>query len=188
MQLTSDCLATKRPPSSLPSVFALNRHWHLGCFRCASCSKSLHNIQYHSLPSQAVADLPATSANLNGNAESRTASRASVRASTPQSTIDSKTAGTKMETNKSAAGSGEVALCESCYQTRLAVRCAHCSREIEGRVLQAGESLHFHPSCARCCKCGERFAHAQEMFVQGKAIWHAHCEGIVPDPPLSRVS
>jgi len=68
--------------------------------------------------------------------------------------------------------------CMTCYKAKLSVRCSYCSRIIEGKVLQAGDDLHFHPTCCRCFKCGFLFTHAQEMFVQGKAIWHAQCEGL----------
>ena len=77
--------------------------------------------------------------------------------------------------------------CMTCYKAKLSVRCSYCSRTIEGKVLQAGD-LHFHPTCCRCFKCGFLFTHAQEMFVQGKAIWHAQCEGLRYDALESHVS
>ncbi len=40
---------------------------------------------------------------------------------------------------------------------------------------QAGDNNHFHPTCARCTKCGEPFGDGEEMFLQGAAIWHPRC-------------
>lgn len=42
-------------------------------------------------------------------------------------------------------------------------------------MLQAGDNNHFHPTCARCTKCGEPFGDGEEMFLQGAAIWHPRC-------------
>lgn len=78
--------------------------------------------------------------------------------------------------------------CMTCYKAKLSVRCSYCNRIIEGKVLQAGNDLHFHPTCCRCFKCGFLFTHAQEMYVQGKAIWHAHCEGLRYEQLESHVS
>lgn len=55
------------------------------------------------------------------------------------------------------------------------VKCVHCDRYITGKVLQAGENSHFHPTCARCTKCGDPFGDGEEMFMQGAAIWHPRC-------------
>ncbi|KAL4711571.1 hypothetical protein ACJJTC_003588 [Scirpophaga incertulas] len=65
--------------------------------------------------------------------------------------------------------------CERDYQRLFGVRCAHCRRYISGKVLQAGENHHFHPTCARCTKCGDPFGDGEEMFLQGAAIWHPRC-------------
>ena len=42
-------------------------------------------------------------------------------------------------------------------------------------LFQAGDNNHFHPTCARCTKCGEPFGDGEEMFLQGAAIWHPRC-------------
>lgn len=44
-----------------------------------------------------------------------------------------------------------------------------------GKVLQAGDNHHFHPTCARCTKCGDPFGDGEEMYMQGGAIWHPRC-------------
>lgn len=51
-------------------------------------------------------------------------------------------------------------------------------------MLQAGDSHHFHPTCARCSKCGDPFGDGEEMFLQGAAIWHPRC-GPAPHDPHS---
>ena len=55
------------------------------------------------------------------------------------------------------------------------MRCAYCQRFISGKVLQAGDNNHFHPTCARCTKCGDPFGDGEEMYLQGAAIWHPRC-------------
>ena len=39
-------------------------------------------------------------------------------------------------------------------------------RFISGKVLQAGDNNHFHPTCARCTKCGDPFGDGEEMYLQ----------------------
>ncbi|BES96724.1 actin Hypothetical protein [Nesidiocoris tenuis] len=65
--------------------------------------------------------------------------------------------------------------CEKCFQKHFGVKCAYCSRFISGKVLQAGDNHHFHPTCARCTKCGDPFGDGEEMYLQGSAIWHPRC-------------
>lgn len=59
-------------------------------------------------------------------------------------------------------------------QKQFGIKCHHCERYITGKVLQAGEN-HFHPTCARCIKCGDVFSDGEEMYIQGAAIWHPRC-------------
>ncbi len=73
--------------------------------------------------------------------------------------------------------------CERDYQQQFGVKCTYCRRFISGKVLQAGENNHFHPTCARCTKCGDPFGDGEEMFLQGAAIWHPRC-GPGPDDSL----
>lgn len=81
-------------------------------------------------------------------------------------------------------GRDSVPYCERDYQRLFGVRCAYCQRYISGKVLQAGDNHHFHPTCARCSKCGDPFGDGEEMFLQGAAIWHPRC-GPAPDRSLA---
>lgn len=72
------------------------------------------------------------------------------------------------------------AYCEKDYQKLFGVVCVYCKRYITGKVLQAGEAHHFHPSCARCSKCGDPFVPGEEMYLQGEVTWHPRC-GPGPD-------
>lgn len=72
------------------------------------------------------------------------------------------------------------AYCEKDYQKLFGVICVYCKRYITGKVLQAGEAHHFHPSCARCSKCGDPFIPGEEMYLQGEVTWHPRC-GPGPD-------
>ncbi|XP_023019260.2 actin binding LIM protein Uncoordinated 115a isoform X2 [Leptinotarsa decemlineata] len=72
-------------------------------------------------------------------------------------------------------GRDGIPFCERDYQKQFGVKCAYCNRFISGKVLQAGDNHHFHPTCARCTKCGEPFGDGEEMYLQGGAIWHPRC-------------
>lgn len=72
------------------------------------------------------------------------------------------------------------AYCERDYQKLFGITCVYCKRYITGKVLQAGEAHHFHPSCARCSKCGDPFIPGEEMYLQGEVTWHPRC-GPGPD-------
>ncbi|XP_046614687.1 actin-binding LIM protein 2 isoform X3 [Neodiprion virginianus] len=100
------------------ALVALDRQWHVWCFKCHSCDTVLHG-EYM--------------------------------------------------------GKDGVPYCEKDYQKQFGVKCAYCSRYISGKVLQAGENHHFHPTCARCTKCGDPFGDGEEMYLQGGAIWHPRC-------------
>ncbi|XP_028967060.1 actin-binding LIM protein 3 [Galendromus occidentalis] len=100
------------------ALVALDKQWHIYCFKCTACGQLLHG-EYMSKDDQPY--------------------------------------------------------CEKDYQTRFGVKCAHCQRYITGKVLQAGEDSHFHPTCARCSKCGDPFGDGEEMYLQAGAIWHPRC-------------
>uniref|UniRef100_T1ISM6 Actin-binding LIM protein 1 n=1 Tax=Strigamia maritima TaxID=126957 RepID=T1ISM6_STRMM len=100
------------------ALIALDKQWHVWCFRCHTCSSVLHG-EYM--------------------------------------------------------GKDGVPFCEKDYQQQFGVKCAHCNRFIAGKVLQAGDNRHFHPTCARCSKCGDPFGDGEEMYLQGTAIWHPRC-------------
>jgi len=72
------------------------------------------------------------------------------------------------------------AYCEKDYQKLFGITCVYCKRYITGKVLQAGDAHHFHPSCARCSKCGDPFVPGEEMYLQGEVTWHPRC-GLGPN-------
>lgn len=111
------------------ALIALDRQWHIWCFRCKACNTVL-NGEYM--------------------------------------------------------GKDSVPYCEKCYQKSFGVKCAYCNRYISGKVLQAGDNHHFHPTCARCTKCGDPFGDGEEMYLQGSAIWHPRC-GPGPSAELGAV-
>eukprot|EP00118_Oscarella_pearsei_P006236 m.28320 g.28320 ORF g.28320 m.28320 type:complete len:507 (+) comp30679_c0_seq2:93-1613(+) len=65
--------------------------------------------------------------------------------------------------------------CEKDYQSLFGVKCARCEEFITGKVLQAGEQS-YHPSCARCVRCGLDFGEGEEMFTKDSDIWHPNCD------------
>ncbi|XP_040411667.1 actin-binding LIM protein 2 isoform X9 [Cygnus olor] len=99
------------------SLVALDKHWHLGCFKCSTCGKLL-NAEYISKDG--------------------------------------------------------IPYCETDYHAKFGIRCDNCEKYITGRVLEAGEK-HYHPTCARCVRCGQMFAEGEEMYLQGTSIWHPVC-------------
>ncbi|XP_033125550.1 actin-binding LIM protein 1-like [Anneissia japonica] len=64
--------------------------------------------------------------------------------------------------------------CEKDYLQKFGVKCANCERFIAGKVLQAGQK-QYHPTCAKCGRCGYYFTEGEDMFVQGTEIWHPNC-------------
>lgn len=65
------------------------------------------------------------------------------------------------------------------YNAQFGVPCYECDKYIAGKVLQAG-GYQFHPTCARCSRCGNPFADGAEMYMQGDEIWHPACDDIKP--------
>ncbi|XP_037952792.1 actin-binding LIM protein 3 isoform X3 [Teleopsis dalmanni] len=114
----NDCAGCGELLKEGQALVALDRQWHVWCFRCKSCNSVL-NGEYM--------------------------------------------------------GKDGVPYCEKCYQKSFGVKCAYCNRFISGKVLQAGDNHHFHPTCARCTKCGDPFGDGEEMYLQGSAIWHPRC-------------
>ncbi|XP_053722833.1 actin-binding LIM protein 1-like isoform X2 [Synchiropus splendidus] len=64
--------------------------------------------------------------------------------------------------------------CERDYQIQFGIQCDMCQRFIMGKVLEAG-TKHYHPSCARCSRCGKTFTEGAEMYLQGSTVWHPDC-------------
>ncbi|XKL66403.1 hypothetical protein PGB90_009823 [Kerria lacca] len=114
----TDCAGCHEDLKEGQALIALDRQWHVWCFKCHTCNVVLHG-EYM--------------------------------------------------------GKDGVPYCEKDYQKLFGVKCAYCSRFISGKVLQAGDNHHFHPTCARCTKCGDPFGDGEEMYLQGGAIWHPKC-------------
>ena len=112
------------------ALMALDKHYHVWCFKCKACGELLHG-EYM--------------------------------------------------------GKDGAPYCEKDYQNLFGVKCTYCFRFISGKVLQAGDNNHFHPTCARCTKCGDPFGDGEEMFLQGAAIWHPRC-GPGPDESIVNVN
>ncbi|XP_050534729.1 actin-binding LIM protein 3 isoform X3 [Daktulosphaira vitifoliae] len=114
----TDCAECGEDLKNGQALYALDKQWHIYCFKCHACSTVLHG-EYM--------------------------------------------------------GRDGVPYCEKDYQKLFGVKCTYCSRFISGKVLQAGDNHHFHPTCARCAKCGDPFGDGEEMYLQGGAIWHPRC-------------
>ncbi|XP_040156476.1 actin-binding LIM protein 3 isoform X3 [Anopheles arabiensis] len=114
----NDCAGCQQQLKEGQALIALDRQWHIWCFKCNACGTTL-NGEYM--------------------------------------------------------GKDGVPYCEKDFQKSFGVKCAHCNRYISGKVLQAGDNHHFHPTCARCTKCGDPFGDGEEMYLQGGAIWHPRC-------------
>lgn len=114
----NECAGCQQQLKEGQALIALERQWHIWCFKCNACGVTL-NGEYM--------------------------------------------------------GKDGVPYCEKDYQRSFGVKCAYCNRFISGKVLQAGDNHHFHPTCARCTKCGDPFGDGEEMYLQGGAIWHPRC-------------
>ncbi|KAM8837778.1 actin-binding LIM protein 1-like isoform 4-T4 [Spinachia spinachia] len=84
--------------------------------------------------------------------------------------------------------------CERDYHIQFGVQCEACQKFITGKVLEAGEK-NYHPSCARCSRCGRMFTEGEDMYVQGSTVWHPDCrdggraeDGFVPTTSSSESS
>ena len=62
------------------------------------------------------------------------------------------------------------------YLQKYGVKCAECGQLFVGKVLQAREKK-YHPSCAKCSRCGGPFIEGDEMCIKGGKIWHLSCDG-----------
>nr|CAD7458682.1 unnamed protein product [Timema tahoe] len=118
ISLVSECAGCNEALKDGQALIALERQWHIWCFKCHTCGVVLHG-EYM--------------------------------------------------------GKDGIPYCEKDYQKQFGVKCAYCNRYISGKVLQAGDNHHFHPTCARCTKCGDPFGDGEEMYLQGTAIWHPRC-------------
>lgn len=114
----NECAGCHQQLKEGQALIALDRQWHIWCFKCNACGCTL-NGEYM--------------------------------------------------------GKDGVPYCEKDFQKSFGVKCAYCNRYISGKVLQAGDNHHFHPTCARCTKCGDPFGDGEEMYLQGGAIWHPRC-------------
>ncbi|XP_058466451.1 actin-binding LIM protein 3 isoform X1 [Malaya genurostris] len=114
----NECAGCSQQLKEGQALIALDRQWHIWCFKCNACGVTL-NGEYM--------------------------------------------------------GKDGVPYCEKDFQKSFGVKCAYCKRYISGKVLQAGDNHHFHPTCARCTKCGDPFGDGEEMYLQGGAIWHPRC-------------
>ncbi|KAG8202041.1 hypothetical protein JTE90_010409 [Oedothorax gibbosus] len=120
------CGGCKKELQEKQALIALDKQWHIWCFKCVTCSTVLYG-EYM--------------------------------------------------------GKDGSPYCERDYQRLFGVKCTYCERFIAGKVLQAGDNHHFHPTCARCSKCGDPFGDGEEMYLQGGAIWHPSC-GPGPDSQI----
>ncbi|XP_048524445.1 actin-binding LIM protein 3 isoform X3 [Dendroctonus ponderosae] len=127
--LPNECAGCREDLKEGQVLVALDKSWHIWCFKCHSCGTVLHG-EYM--------------------------------------------------------GKDGVPYCERDYQKQFGVKCAYCNRYISGKVLQAGDNHHFHPTCARCSKCGDPFGDGEEMYLQGGAVWHPRC-GPGPQPEDGRI-
>ncbi|XP_071827092.1 actin-binding LIM protein 2-like isoform X3 [Apostichopus japonicus] len=99
------------------ALVALDKHWHVWCFKCTVCKKVL--------------------------------------------------SGEYM-------GRDGKPYCDRDYHRLYGIKCSLCEVYITGKVLEAGD-MKYHPTCAKCCRCGNHFAEGEDMFIQGTEIWHPDC-------------
>ncbi|XP_071507414.1 actin-binding LIM protein 2-like isoform X2 [Diadema antillarum] len=99
------------------ALVALDKHWHVWCFKCFKCKKILTG-EYMGRDGQPF--------------------------------------------------------CERDFHQMFGVRCSRCENFITGKVLEAGDHK-YHPTCAKCGRCGNHFNEGEDMFVQGTEIWHPDC-------------
>ncbi|EDW28100.1 GL27322 [Drosophila persimilis] len=118
----NDCAGCGELLKEGQALVALDRQWHVSCFRCKACQVVL-NGEYM--------------------------------------------------------GKDAVPYCEKCYQKGFGVKCAYCNRFISGKVLQAGDNHHFHPTCARCTKCGDPFGDVHPLQNTDRKHYRTVSPGLI---------
>ncbi|GFY72981.1 actin-binding LIM protein 1 [Trichonephila inaurata madagascariensis] len=116
------------------ALIALEKEWHIWCFKCTACEAVLHGEYMDKRPI--------------------------------------------IQNNKFLYIKWSWSIVENISQSKTKSSLSYnCNSKL---TCTAGDNHHFHPTCARCSKCGDPFGDGEEMYLQGGAIWHPRC-GPSPD-------
>ncbi|XP_039727070.1 actin-binding LIM protein 1 isoform X5 [Pteropus medius] len=161
---SSNCAGCGRDIKNGQALLALEKQWHLGCFKCKSCGKVLtgeyiskDGAPYCEKDYQALFGVKCEACH-------------------------------QFITGKVLEGAAAAAQNFS-TQKRLFLPCSHQEVPLGKIPLQCGHlsslnhlpwpeagDKHYHPSCARCSRCNQMFTEGEEMYLQGSTVWHPDCK------------
>ncbi|KAF7253468.1 Actin-binding LIM protein 1 [Varanus komodoensis] len=143
---SSNCAGCGRDIKNGQALLALDKQWHLGCFKCKACAKVLTG-EYISKDGAPYCEKDYQV--LFG-----------VKCEACHQFITGKVL--------------EITLDHCVSSVQVGGTVEHRNR-IKCEVDSAGDK-HYHPSCARCSRCNQMFTEGEEMYLQGSTVWHPDCK------------
>nr|XP_021532629.1 actin-binding LIM protein 1 [Aotus nancymaae] len=177
----SDCAGCGRDIKNGQALLALDKQWHLGCFKCKCCGKVLTG-EYISKYTDAMSQRKCVVTTRGCSFSDCAGCGRDIKNGQALLALDKqwhlgcfkcKCCG-KVLTGEYISKDG-APYCEKDYQGLFGVKCEACHQFITGKVLEAGDK-HYHPSCARCSRCNQMFTEGEEMYLQGSTVWHPDCK------------
>ncbi|MEQ2287617.1 Actin-binding LIM protein 1, partial [Ameca splendens] len=154
------CSGCGRDIKNGQALLALDRQWHLGCFKCKACGKVLTG-EYISKDGAPYC-------------EKDYQIHFGVQCEACHQFITGKVLEVRNGTRS--IQKEDVSLCTLCavvshasWNKLLTSPCSYVS------LPKAGDK-HYHPSCARCSRCNQMFTEGEEMYLQGSTVWHPGCK------------
>ncbi|KAL7989234.1 hypothetical protein Chor_011900 [Crotalus horridus] len=168
-----ECAGCKEEIKQGQSLLALEKQWHVSCFKCQTCGIILTG-EYISKSSIIAMFLTMILLCIDLSMDNQTLGLkgpAAVR----QLQIDPAQNQQIRSKNRLEGKKDGVPYCEADYHAQFGIKCETCNRYISGRVLEAG-GKHYHPTCARCVRCHQMFTEGEEMYLTGSEVWHPICK------------
>ncbi|MGH0126612.1 UNVERIFIED_CONTAM: hypothetical protein FKN15_016524 [Acipenser sinensis] len=167
IQAVRNCCGCGQEFRNEQSLVALDKHWHLGCFKCKICNKVLNaeyisknGIPYCEVDYHAMFGIQCEHCKkyITGKVLEK-GQNSDLHTPSGHFRIQLLGVFTKADQRNG------IPYCEVDYHAMFGIQCEHCKKYITGKVLEAGDK-HYHPSCARCVRCEQMFGEGEEMYLQ----------------------